>query len=59
MAVFTRGRLNWYHQLNGDTPGLAVLCELTRDVHQVLTQQCVAEDSRSRSALVVVAYVFS
>ncbi len=49
------------HVSDGGTPGSAVLCELTRHFHPVLSPLCVAEDSRSgsRSALIVVAHVFS
>ncbi len=35
------------HVSDGSTPGSAVLCELTRHVHPILSQSCVAEDSRS------------
>ncbi len=35
------------HVSNGSIPGSAVLCELTRHFHPVLSPSCVAEDSRS------------
>ncbi len=41
------------------TPGLTFLCELTKGFHSVLSPSCVAENPRSRSALIVVAHVFS
>ncbi len=34
------------HVSDGDTPGSAVLCELTRHFHPVLSPSCVAEDWR-------------
>ncbi len=45
------------HVLDESTPGSAVLCELTRHFHPILSPSCFSEDSRS--ALVVVAHVFS
>ncbi len=51
------------HVSDGGTPGSAILRQLTRDLHPVLSPSCVAEDSRSgerfRLALIVVAHVFN
>ncbi len=52
-SAFTRGGLSRHHTncvdhvSGGGTPGSAVLCELTRHVHPVLSPSCEAEDSRS------------
>ncbi len=35
------------HVSDGGAPGSTVLCELTRDFYPVLSQSCLAEDSRS------------
>ncbi len=47
------------HALGEGTPGSTILCELTRDIHLVLSPWYVAEHRGSRSALIEVAQILS
>ncbi len=64
-STFARGGFSRHHQScrvpDGGFPGSTFLCELTRDLHPVISPSCVARgpERGSRSALIVVTHVFT